>query len=295
MKSAQMNVIVGLDEYRKCVEEVPLKGKWQAWLDTYYSKYRAVFDKILSFLYMSELDTMRPYIEAWDFQKGLETAERFVALGGVERVKELLSASARVLDFQEEYDVYLLVWIGQVGGTALPAEKPFLFIGMERWADNIDDLSFVLPHEFLHMKRGRDVAPIPQTLTAPTFGQFVVEEGLATVFSIAANELPLDTHSFRKALGPAGMTDQGFDYCEDNRDALTREILEKTALPMAPELANKYLYSGAVQDERGMPGNAGYYVGARIVLDLLEKGLSIKDLVRLSAVEILSRWGTAAG
>lgn len=283
MNEVGVNLTIGIDQYRQCVADIPAKGKWMAWLDRYYSQYRAVFDPMLRYLYMADLESMRPHVEAWDFEGGLQAAERFLSLGGVERVRRFLSNCARALDFREEYHVFLLVGIGQVGGTALPGTEPFLYIGVERWADDPEGLAFVVPHEFLHMVRSRSLNP-----AAITFGGLVIEEGLATAFSIAAQGLPFDRPSMRAAL--LNMSDQAFDYCESHRDELTKEMLSQAGSPVNRELMARYLYSDSYQDGKGMPGNVGYYVGLRIVVDLMEQGLGVRDLVRQSAREILGRW-----
>ncbi|MGI6666935.1 MAG: hypothetical protein ACOX5Q_05690 [Bacillota bacterium] len=276
-----MRITVGVDDYRRCVDAVPEKGKWQAWLDEYYSKFRHVFDPMVKYLYMADsVESLRPYVEAWDFEAGLRAAERFISARGVDRVKELASRSAEILDFHEDCDVFLMVGIGQVGGTALPAEKSFVYFGTELFADKLDRLAFMVPHEFMHTVRRGGFNPA--TLT---FGHLVVEEGIATVFSIVAQDLPLDNPNLKAAL--PFMSDEAFAYCEGNRKALTREIFSQAASPVTPELAAKYLYSGPRCDERGVPGSVGYYVGARAVIDLLKEGRAVKELSRLPAQEVI--------
>jgi hypothetical protein len=276
-----MRITVGVDDYRRCVDAIPNKGKWQAWLDEYYSRFRHVFDPMVKYLYMADsVDALRPHVEAWDFEAGVRAAERFLSAGGVDRVKALLSRSAEILGFHEDCDVFIMVGMGQVGGTALPADKPFIYFGIELFADKLDRLGFTVPHEFMHRARGRGFDP-----TTLTFGHLVVEEGIATVFSIAAQGLPLDNANLKAAL--PFMTDQAFAYCEENREALTREILSHAASPLTAELAAKYLYAGPYCNERGMPGSVGYYVGARIVIDLMNEGLAVEELSRLPAQEVI--------
>lgn len=65
-----MDFTLGIDDYRKCVADAHSKGKWQAWLDGYYSKYQEVFDLMFRYLYMADLASMRPLVEGWDFENG---------------------------------------------------------------------------------------------------------------------------------------------------------------------------------------------------------------------------------
>lgn len=276
-----MRITVGVDDYRRCVNAAPEKGKWQAWLEEYYPRFRHVFDSVARYLYMADsVESLRPYVEACEFETCLETAERFLSLSGVERVKEILSRSARMLDFEEDCEAFLLVGFGHAEGATLPGDKPCLFFGLELLGDRMDRLAFTVSHEFMHSVRGREFST-----GALTFGQLVIEEGIATAFSMVAQDLPLDNDSLRTAL--PFMTDEAFLYCEEHREALTREVLSHAASPLTAELAAKYLYSGSRLDERGVPGNAGYYVGTRMVVDLLRNGLSVKELVHLPVCTII--------
>ena len=72
-----MKLVVGIDDYRECVSQIPAKGKWRAWSEDYYSRHRDVFDIIFKYLYMADVESMRTLVEACDFHSSLETADRF--------------------------------------------------------------------------------------------------------------------------------------------------------------------------------------------------------------------------
>ncbi len=112
-------------------------------------------------------------------------------------------------------------------------------------------------------------------------------EGLATAFSITMGGRPFDVANLGEALR---LTKDSLQYCENRRGELTRDLLQQANGPVTRELMAKYLYSGCQQGSGGAPGNVGYYVGTRIVTDLLERGSDIGTLTRTPGHELLQMW-----
>ncbi len=288
MEVYQPNIILGIEQYEKFLAQIPAKGKWQAWKEDYYTPYKSIFDLMLSFLYRApDVEFLQPSVEALDFEVGLRAAETFIEGGGVELVKEYAASAAKGLNFTRAYDVYLLVGLSQVGGTALPGAQPFLYIGMEMWAENKEALKFLVPHEFLHMVRSHSL-PMGTVL----LGDLVIEEGLATAFSIANQGLPFDKPNQLAAL--LTMDGETWEDCNDNRDKFTKMVLAHAESPLDGDLMAKYMYSGSQRGSDGVPGNVGYFIGTVIIIDLLERGFDFTDLMGKTAQEILALWQEGA-
>ncbi len=278
------NIIWGIEQYKKFLKEIPAKGKWEAWKEDYYTPYKSIFDLMLSFLYRApDIEFLKPSVEAWDFEGGLRAAEAFIEGGGEKLVKESLVHSAKDLNFTKAYDVYLLVGLGHVGGTALPGAKPFLYIGLEMWGDNIEALKFLVPHEFLHMVRSHSLE-----MGTILLGDLVIEEGLATAFSIANQGLPFDKANQLAAL--LTMDGETWEYCKENRNKFTEIVLSQAEAPLDSDLMTRYLYSDSQRGEDGVPGNVGYFIGTAIIIDLLERGFEFPDLMGKTAQAILALW-----
>lgn len=286
-----MSIIVSINDYRKCIHQIPAKGKWQAWLDHYYSKYRDMFDVIFKFLYMADVQVMKGPVEACNFEQTLGMFEKFLAQDGVRKAGEILALSEDFLayrsEFQSDYDVFAMAGVGQIGGTAPPSLNPFIYLGAEVIEADAGKLNFLVSHEFHHLARnqmrGLEVL-VPATYT---FAELILTEGLATAFSIVVQGLDFDTSTLKTALY---MTEEALSYCIANRDAIIQEILSFGESPVTQELMIKYLYSGPAVDSQGRPGNAGYYAGTAIVSDLLDQGYDMRRLTKMSGQDIIQLW-----
>lgn len=147
-----MDIVSGVEDFEHCVQLAKEQGKWRAWREYYFESYRHVFDPMLEYLYMSALENLRPTVERLDFAHALGNARRFVRDRGADRVEGLLDEGERQCFVDSPYDVYLIVGLGRVDGTALPAETPFLYFGLELY-DSPSPLQFLVPHEYNHLVR----------------------------------------------------------------------------------------------------------------------------------------------
>lgn len=295
-----MNIIVSIHDYRETIENIPAKGKWQAWLDHYYSRYRQMFDIIFKFLYMADVQAMKPHVEACDFAQCLKRFEAFIEHGGLDKTRETLTRSEELLgygsEFGSDYDVFIMAGIGHTGGTAPPAPNPFIYLGTEVIGSDPAKISSIVSHEFHHLARIRMLGMEALKMAAFTFAELILTEGLATAFSVMIQDQDLDfgARIMKTALN---MTDGALSYCVANHHALIREILSLGESQATPELTVKYLYSGPSTDSQGRPGNVGYYVGAAIVMDILRNSRNaaqmMQQLTRMSGREILQLWREA--
>ncbi len=282
-----MKIVVGIDDYRECVSRIPPKGKWRAWFEDYYSRHKEVFDLIFKYLYMADVEAMRMLVEACDFHNSLEIAERFLACGGIEKLKQILPTCEDFLDYHGDYRLFVLVGIGQVGGTAPPSPHPLMYLGAECIGCDMRKLELLLSHEFHHLVRFQALTSEAVDMAGYTFGELIVTEGMATAFSIVVQGLGFDAPALKSALF---MNDEALSYCTSNRNALIQEILDHRNSSVTQDLMAKYLYAGNQMDTGGMPGNVGYYVGTAIVSDLLAQGMDLRQLTNMSGNEVINLW-----
>lgn len=277
-----MNIIVGVDAFEECCAEALRRGKWDAWRLGYYPRFSGVFDAMLRYLYLAELDSLRGAVEAFDFERAARTARGFVDSGGVDLVRGLLQVSEQALRTDFDYEALLLVGVGHVSGTALPAERPFVYLGLEN-SGLLPSLRALVPHEFNHMVRS---TRLRNTLDPNAFGERVMGEGLGVVCPLvvdAGTEAP----SLAEALM---MPLDAVKYCAAHWPDLLKEALPSWGAQLTPALMSEYFMGTDDGWCKGKPARAGYYIGTRMVLDLLDAGADFADLTCTPGNELLARW-----
>lgn len=273
-------ILHSMDDFQRCADLAGRVGKWQAWSQTYYPKYEAVFSAMLKYLYQCNLTDLKDAVENLDFDHALNTAQDFFKADGLSTVEHWLSKSKEMCAFEDEFYLYLLIGLGHVDGTSLPGEKPFLYFGLECYT-SIDHLAYLVPHEYNHMVRLWSV--YHGNFDGLGFGEMVITEGLAVVFSsmVAKNE------SLNQAESALLMTEDDLRFCVKHRDALIAEVLDHWQEPYEMELMSRYMM-GSIEWKDGRPTRIGYFVGAEIVKAVLAKGIDICALTRMPTAEIMN-------
>jgi len=262
-RSGEPRIVLGVDEFAACAERATRVGKWEAWKTGCFEPFRGAFQPMLDVAYRCSLDELKPYVEALDFEAALKTARRFVREGGVERVREALDRCIAFLPPTAPFPVYLIVGIGHANGMSLPAAEPYIFIGLERAGESAAGLDGLIAHEYNHLVRVQTLceAVDPRSLTV---GDFVIAEGLATVFAL-------------RLLGE-DLSPQNILATLPSLDA------PETALEREPELrADIFAHWRRVADremiERFIGSQTAYLVGGLMIARLLKIG---HDLGRLT-------------
>ncbi|MHB0924768.1 MAG: DUF2268 domain-containing putative Zn-dependent protease [Bellilinea sp.] len=139
----------------------------------------------------------------------------------------------------------------------------------------------MVPHEYNHMVRIWSV--YHGNFDGLGFGEMVITEGLAVVFSsmVAKNE-PLNQPE-----SALFMTEENLRFCVKHRDALIAEVLDHWQEPYETELMSRYMI-GSFERKDGRPTRIGYFVGAEIVKAVLAKGIDICALTRMPTAEIMN-------
>ncbi len=280
-----MKRVVGVEDFKECVENAKNRGKWNAWYE-YFLKYRDVFERIIKYLYMTEINKIRPLVEGLDFDMALRNAEKFLREDGINRVSTLISMCEKLCRPEGEYTVYLLIDLGNIDGTSLPAENPFLFFGLELYVSP-KQLEYLVPHEYNHLVRISVFKDEMMKSSQLTVKELVIFEGLATLFPAVL---------WGKEIGPLSIIDAGMmskdaaEYCLKNESNLMNELFSIWDEKLTRELLGKYFAGTSDGWREGRPAKIAYYVGSRIVGDLLKRGHNICELTKKPAEEILSLW-----
>ena len=116
-----------------------------------------------------------------------------------------------------------------------------------------------------------------------------ISEGLATILPGVLQ---------KKKITPRFIVDCGMmfpddgKYCNEREDEIFDEIMEVWDSHMTRELWIKYFVSGksGKGGKKEKPERIGYYVGSRIIGDLLNNGHNICELTRMPTDKIVELW-----
>lgn len=268
-RCAKPRIILGIDEFESCAAQARRVGKWEAWKRGYFETFKGVFQPMLDIVYQREVGDLRPYVEALDFDVALGTARRFVDEGGIERVRAAFDRCIDALPPGASFPVYLILGIGHANGMALPAAEPYVFIGLEQY-QRLEGLDGLIAHEYNHLFRVqafyRDI-----DMSSLTVADFVVSEGLATVFALVL---------LGRTVSPEGIA-ACISNLSDPESAIAREPeLRADLLAHWDRVADREMIA------RFIESGTAYLVGGLMIARLLEEGHDIYSLTRTPTSEI---------
>lgn len=269
-----MNIINMHDEYAILCEEAKSLGNFEAYKN-YTSKYPYLFDGILRYLYMTDLEHLRYIIEQIDFSQKLQIMQENIIKGYDKLVQQEAQHAADLMGFTEDFDLYLGLDMGSIGGTALPG-KPFVYIGFDIPLN--DTVKFLVPHECNHMVRICMVGQVDMV----DFTERVITEGLGTYCPIAQYGLDISPDTVAMALG-SGMPAQKAQALITDAQDLENEITQLFGTPLTQETMTKYFVAD-VQVQGHILG--GYFVGMMIIHRLVKAGHAFAKLTITPADEI---------
>ncbi len=262
------SLILGVDDFEACLVESERRGKWETWKSGYFETYRGAFQPMLDVVYQHDVDGLRPYVEAMDWAAALANARAFVDADGVQKVRDAIRHAMTLLPSDQPFPVYLLVGFGHANGMALPAKEPYLYLGLER-AKCLESLEGLVAHEYNHLYRVqrfyRDIDDSSYTVNQLTVGEFTLSEGLATVFPLVLLGQPLTPHRIAECSPALG----------DPAEAVAKETEMQ-----ADVLAHWDCPADRAMLERFYSNGVSYYVGARMIADLVDAGYDICALTR---------------
>ena len=269
-EGGSLRIVLGVDEFAACVERAQVVGKWTAWKEGYFEPFRGAFQPMLDVVYRCELEELRPFVEALDFDLALDATRRVVAYGGVDRVRAAFRRCMETLPPSAPFPVYLIVGIGHANGMALPAEEPYVFLGLERLGEAAAGLDGLIAHEYNHLVRVQTLYAGVDSTTL-TVGDFVVSEGLATVFALRLLGKGLSPDQIASTISNLGAPKAAFAREPEMRADLLAHW-DRTA---DREMIERFIENGTA-----------YLIGGLLIAGLIEKGHAIADLTGLPTVEI---------
>lgn len=277
-----MNIVVGVDDFRQCKSLLGRVSKWETWLEHYYSHYANVFDMFLKYMYMAELESWHEHVEVLNFDDALNTAEKFLQDDGIKKIEKLLAMAEKRCPIDTTYVLYLLIGLGHIDGTAMPAKPPFLYVGLERYISS-EQLKYLVPHEYNHLVRMTTLYDIEDTQFQRTIGDVVISEGLATVFSVLVQEKNISSNLTEALM----MTNENLEKCHEQREILFGEIYRLWTTPVSSTHGIFAKYFMASANDSATPERSGYYVGNQIICDLVARKHDIADLTKMPTTTIL--------
>ena len=269
-----MQVINMLNNYRELVQRAKSGDSFHAFQD-YTAKYSALFDGVLKYLYMTDLASLRPMIESIDFEALLNTAEENISSGYADQIITQSQAVVEKLGFTDEFDLYLGLEMGNIGGCSIKADTPFIYIALDRPLSP-EFLKFYLPHEINHMVR---IHALPD-MDPFSFQERTLTEGLGSYAPLVHCDLPYTTETISQALT---VPLEAAHTLLNNQMEIEMSVTAHFGETMTPELMQQFFTT--TQNDTG-PLLGGYFVGMHIVHHLVEAGLDFTVLTEMPSNDL---------
>lgn len=206
----------------------------------------------------------------WKEMAPTAAAKAKAAPGLRRRIDAVVAAGReRLDDFRVETDFYVTYSFSFRGKVVKVDDRHVMALGMELLPLEGPELGITIAHELFHLHHFRtfDVrGAIYRTLWA---------EGLATY----ASAVLVPGHRMSTCLGFSG---EKMNRCENLLPEMAKDLLAKMG---ENDAVAKRAYFGAEENDVGVPPEAGYYVGLRLV-QTLAKDRSLDRLVRMSPKEV---------
>lgn len=267
-----------------CEKEIEI-GHFESY-HQYTMKYPELFDGIFRWLYMTELENLKPMIDTVDFQQSLKIAKKNYENGVVQEIIDLAEKIASLLNFKEDFDIYLGLELGNIGGFAgsNPKGRPFIYIGLDRVIDQ-SFLKYIIPHEMNHMVRSYE----NKNINMFDFMERTITEGLGSICPIVLYNMDYTINTISSSLN---LPNNEVKRLVDDSKLLIHEITEEFGTPLNEEKMKKY-FTWSNQDEDDKYYLSGYYVGMEIVKALIDIGYDFDKLTIMSSKLIWQKYENA--
>lgn len=275
-----MRIEVGLDDFLACLANTSADSdNWTVW-SSYCDRYRVVFDTIFKQFSIPKDAELVNYVNHCSLDAFADKAKQSVEMLSQSDVEHLCRTSAAYYGFDEDFDVYFLVGLGNIGGTCSPDPR-FLYIGLEFVVS--ESFRFLISHELNHLVRFVRLG-VNRLSDLPNFTvqDLVIAEGLATLAPLVISETPIHDETLRQALM---ISPDHYERLVQQANELERKIVADADKQLDKSMMQKYF---SVVNPYGTP-IAGYFIGARWISSLLEAGASFKDLTSCPTTNIVQR------
>ena len=273
-----MHIIDMMPDYQDLVRQINEIGAFEAY-KRYTQKYPQLFGAILQYLYMTDLEGLRPLINNVDFVALLKTAESNRSIGYMTPTIQIAEHAATDLGADGDFTLYLGLEMGNIGGFSGDPNRQILYIGTDKPLTK-ELISYLVPHEVNHMVRTNALPDIDMF----SFSERLISEGLGTYYALKYNHLPFTAQGIAKVLfiSPAQA-----NKLLTNSDSLLQDMSPYFGKPMTQELMHQYFTYSTANQEIVLPG---YFIGMVICKRLVEAGTSINSITKITSDRILQTY-----
>lgn len=278
-----MKLINMLEDYIELCDMASKVGNFDAY-KLYINKYTSLFDGLLHYVYMDDIENLRPMVEQCNFKYLMKIAEKNIQNGCIETVVDIAKKTIDMLGFNNDFDLYIGFDLGNFGGVALPVKQgnPYTYIEFTQDILSESIIKDIIPHEINHMIRS---VMIPN-LDMYDFTERVITEGLGSYCPIAlfsgSGELTVNMIETAIKLPPKRLK----SYL-DNRSEIEKIIIKEFGTPLTQEKMKKF-FSWPEDNTMEYP-LSGYFYGMCIIHDLIIKGSKISELTVMPSTVIWNK------
>jgi len=228
---------------------------------------------------MTDLESLRPIIESIDFEALEKIGEDNLSHGFADQIINQSEAIVNKLGFTEDFDLYLGMEMGNIGGCSIKAETPFIYIALDRPL-NADFLKYYLPHEINHMVR----IPSLPGMDPFDFQERTLTEGLGSYAPLAHYDLPYTPENISRALT---LSLESTQFLLNHQAEIEVSVTAHFGETITPELMQQF-FTYTTNDPDPLLG--GYFVGLQIIHKLVEAGLDFTALTQMPRDELWQRY-----
>lgn len=277
-----MRIINGINDFKKLLDITSSADRLEFWDNTYMKKYESIMTHQLVNLYHADCSIFHQFLKELDTDEVKASIEK-IDTNLICTIESVIKAATSELLFDDDFDVYLMVGFGHVMGTSGFGERPFVYLGLENLLDIRIDIEYLIAHEVNHMVRIATVEVYQNKLGMGglSFGDVMILEGLGVVNSVVfdTGSIEFNQELFRKSL----MISNEFYSClEGDEEILKKKMLAKWNDNMSAEDWFEYFIVNGEEDVMG----AGYYIGGKMIYEILSRGIAMTELTSLSSGEI---------
>ena len=250
----------------------------------YTKKYMDFFGGVFKYLYMTTIDNLQPMIDQLNFDVLFATAQKNLNSSFEGIIKNNVKKTVDALKFDGDFDLYIGVDLGNIGGAAFLGDsgRPFVYIGIDRYISE-EDAKILIAHEVNHMVRCAALGEINMF----DFSERVVAEGLGTYCPI---DMFYEDKTLTADLIEAVMMALPHEKIKDlmrNKDELEKNVVKEFGTQLTEEKMKKFFTWTGDDEEQPL---SGYFVGLFIIDSLIRHGFTLAQLTAMPAHAILEKY-----
>lgn len=281
-----MEVRTGLDNIRAFIRSVEhCHGeRWDAFDRHLYQPFRRVWDAwFATFGWCAPgSEDARQLVNSIRLKRCEEQLDRFQDDGAVGIIQDTLREAEDLCPPAEAAGAFVLLGLGRTDGcVVLTDDGPALFLGLDTYPGK-QRIADLVAHEYNHVVRLGSTVKAESSenddtglLGGMTVGDLTVAEGLAVAFPLRLRGEEVTRYAARDA---GFMSTGAIESCLEKEDKIRENIFSCWHQPLSQRLMLRFFANLGDDDEGEMPAKTGYFLGARLVQRLLDRGKGICEL-----------------